>query len=103
MVAVVVVVLAMWLSRHSRLRPQRGPHVISNCSHRDLPTCSCCCLRVVVVVVVVVVVDVCVVVVVLVVADVLRLVVGLVFALLWCCPLKGLDHSWFPLSSHRPT
>ena len=30
-VAVIVVVLARWLSRHSRLRPQRGPHVISNC------------------------------------------------------------------------
>ena len=30
-VVVVLVVLARWLSRHSRLRPQRGPHVISNC------------------------------------------------------------------------
>ena len=30
-VVVIVVVLARWLSRHSRLRPQRGPHVISNC------------------------------------------------------------------------
>ena len=30
-VAVIVVVLARRLSRHSRLRPQRGPHVISNC------------------------------------------------------------------------